>query len=415
MIIIWGKGKVWQSIAEFLTHFWIEHQLIDDKDCLQDGKISSQCKDLLLRSNLIVPSPWVPSHHQVYTDFRDKLIWELDLVWQILQDRGAAGKFCFVGVTGTDGKSTVSHLIYQGLVGLGQKAFLAGNFDVPFAKSVLENLEEGGTGVVEVSSFMAYLLKSIPIEILAWTNFAPDHLNWHKDLKDYFLAKLNLAHRAKKVLAWFDIEKVAKDFSIDIENIDWQKISLNNWQIKNPYLVGEHNQKNLVLAAETLKSLGFSSNQVGQVLSDIKGLPHRIGLVGQTAWWAKVRDDGKSTTPQSLGAALKAMDGKVVLIAWGYDKGAEFEVLKDLFKDKVSFWVFLGQTAPRFAKIFDQLGLPYVIADSMPQAVEKAMKASWEQNIPNVLFSPACASFDMFKNRKDRVAKFLQNVKKYLI
>ena len=80
------------------------------------------------------------------------------------------------------------------------------------------------------------------------------------------------------------MEKVAKDFSIDIFDLGWQKVSPDNWQIKNPYLVGEHNRKNLALAGEVLQNLGFNSDQIQQVLSAIKGLPHRIELVGQTAW-----------------------------------------------------------------------------------------------------------------------------------
>ncbi len=412
MILIWGKGRVWEGIRDFLNYFWIEYEIVDDKDCLDRWRLTTECIWILEKAEWIIPSPWVPSHHALYSDFREKLVWELDLVWDILQKHNLDNRFRFVWVTGTDWKSTVSHLIHQGLERLWKKAFLAGNFEVPFARAILNNLNSWGIGVVEVSSFMAYLIKQIPFEIVAWTNFAVDHLDWHRDLKDYFEAKVNLANRAQRVLTWFDLEQVAKELGVDISYLQWQRVDEESLNIANPFLVGQHNQKNLALAGAVLQGLGFELDRIKKALSNIKGLPHRIEFVGQTDWGVKVWDDGKSTTPQALWAALGAMEDRIVLIAWWYDKGADFEILKDLFKSKVSFGVFLWQTSSRFAKIFDQLGIKYVIVSSMEEAVNRALDYSHQNWVNNILFSPACASFDMFKNRKDRVEKFLKEMER---
>jgi UDP-N-acetylmuramoylalanine--D-glutamate ligase len=145
----------------------------------------------------IIPSPGVPSHHAIYQT--GKVVSELDFACQYLPSG-----FQTIAITGTDGKSTTSAIMYSILEKeyFGKKSvYLSGNFDIPFSATVLDILkkcEKKGIVVLEVSSFMAYSLEKFTPDYSIFTNFKPDHLNWHRDLQDYLDAKMHIVTRTKK-------------------------------------------------------------------------------------------------------------------------------------------------------------------------------------------------------------------------
>ncbi len=132
----------------------------------------------------------------------------------------------------------------------------------------------------------------------------------------------------------------------------------------------------------------------------------RLKTIEDITWY----DDGKSTSAQSLGAALHSFAEPIIVICGGSDKGDSFDHLADLFKQHAVHGVFLGQTAPQFAKIFDAIGLSYTIAHSMQETVSLAWLAAKEYSAKTILFSPGCASFDMFKNYEDRAHQYIEAV-----
>jgi UDP-N-acetylmuramoylalanine--D-glutamate ligase len=186
MYLIYWKWKVGSAIAELCRYLEIPYEICDDSD-------SSASYD---RYEVIIPSPGVPSHHAIYQT--GKVVSELDFAYQYLPSG-----FQMIAITGTDGKSTTSAIMYSILEKefSGKKSvYLSWNFDIPFSATILQSLEKWETEgyiVVEVSSFMAYSLEKFVPDYSIFTNFKPDHLNWHSGIQDYFNAKMNLIHRTR--------------------------------------------------------------------------------------------------------------------------------------------------------------------------------------------------------------------------
>lgn len=409
MIIVYWKWKLWNSAKNLLDYLWIENNIIDDTDFNEQ---------LLENAEKIIISPWIPQTHTIYSKYKNKIIWDYDFCYNIMKEKWIIENSYFFGITWTDWKSTVTRIVYCILEEIFKnnslyKVWIWWNYDKPITKILQEILEWGYTFhknifVLEMSSFMCYNLKKMPFDYSIWTNFEKDHLNWHPNMKEYFEAKKNLITNTVET-SYVHPDIITK---INLPNV---KAFSNNYNLEWTHFTWEHNKQNLNSCFQIIKqyivdtNLNITDTTLQNIIKNIKPLPHRIQFIKEINW-IKIYDDGKSTTANSLKAAINSFDEKIILIAGWSDKWDDFSVLKNDFKQKVCWASLLGQTAPIFSNILNELNIKNQININMANTITYAYNLAIEKNSKIILFSPGCASFDLFKNREDRVEQFLMAI-----
>jgi UDP-N-acetylmuramoylalanine--D-glutamate ligase len=404
-ILIYGRGKVGLSLEKFCQKIVQPYTICDDSDAPAD----------LEQFDSIIPSPGISSSHPVYDT--GKIVSELDFLFSFVP-KG----FQIHAVTGTDGKSTTSWILYHFLRdGFNDvPVYLGGNFGTPFAdivSEIMDREEKSGHIVLEVSSFMAYHLEKFAITSSILTNLHPDHLDWHRDINEYVNAKLNLLGHTKNIILY---PESALQLAPTIANFPLESIQMSNditvndglmemskgvfMDISDRQLYGNHNLRNIFFAASLAMSLGLTPKTLSSILPNVSALPHRLQKVSghDGKIWI---DDSKSTTAQSLFAALSAFSPqKVSLIAGGKDKGDSFTSLSDMLKYHCTQCVTLGETKQIFLQAAHDAYIPVVAVSDMQEAVAYMSEHTVEGDI--ILLSPGCASLDMFRSYEDRAEQF---------
>ena len=336
-----------------------------------------------------------------------------------------------IGVTGSDGKTTTTSMINAILKKAGYNTFLGGNIGTPlFTK--LPEIKPDDIVVLELSSFQLMNMQVSP-DIAVITNITPNHLNIHKDYQEYIDAKKNIfknqdesgililnydnditrscAKEAKgKVIFFSSKEKLDNGFIVDEEIIKEceDKVRKHILNTNEVILRGNHNFQNIATALAATKTLVDTDIAV-QAIKEFKPVEHRIEFIREidgVKWY----NDSASSSPTRTLSGINAFKENIVLIAGGYDKNLDYEPLAKPVLDKVSTLILIGQTAE---KIFDVVKneadkqnkkIDIYMCDSLEQTIDIAKKTSKKGDV--VLFSPASASFDMFKNFADRGEKF---------
>lgn len=405
LILLYGRWKVGQSLAQFCEYLEQPYVLCDDSDAPES----------FADFTAIIPSPGISSSHRVYES--DKVISELDFL-----SKHIPKWFQIHAVTGTDGKSTTSsilfHFLWAGFPDV--PVYLGGNFGTPFAEilqEILQKWEKEGHVVLEVSSFMAYHVRNFYAHNTILTNLHPDHLDWHKDLSEYYNAKLNLLGHTKNLILYTvgALDQLPELPHFPIESIVApQFFCIDNWiltltpeayiDISDRQLYGDHNVINIFLAASLALRLWVPAKVLSTILPTIPALPHRLEQVSYKDGKIWI-DDSKSTTAQSLYAALRAfMPKKVHLIAGGKDKGDTFEWLTQQLQDHCAQCVAIGETRSVFLQACHDAFVPAVSVATMEEAVRFLSENTEEGDI--ILLSPGCSSFDMFRDYEDRARQF---------
>ncbi|HMT27408.1 MAG TPA: UDP-N-acetylmuramoyl-L-alanine--D-glutamate ligase [Candidatus Absconditabacterales bacterium] len=406
MIVVYGKGKVGQGLSNFLTYLQKEFLMMDDTD-RDDQKLAEAEK--------IIPSPGVPPTHFIYQIYPEKIQSELNFIGEIRPVFPFSSSIETIGITGTDGKSTTSWVLYNLFTKLlpDYQVHLSGNFDIPFSQTLVDIAKSGSTKknliVIELSSFMLYQVKNFWFDYSVFLNFSPDHLNRHPHLEDYFATKENILKYTKKQAR--TNPEIRSKLSSDLQQKTKQYTS--EFDLSKTNFIGKHNQKNISFCCECVNQYIsdhselklFSLDEKSLIWSTIWPLPHRTQLI-KTLDEIKFYDDSKSTSSHSLSAALEGFSEKIVLIAGGSDKGETFEHLSQIFKGHVAYGVFIGTTAPQFSAIFQNNQIASDQVDSMEKAVQFAYAYAKKNHIKVILLSPGCASFDMFKDYADRADHF---------
>ena len=336
-----------------------------------------------------------------------------------------------IGVTGSDGKTTTTSLIYSILKNAGYNAYLGGNIGIPlFTK--LNEMKPNDIVVLELSSFQLMGMDVSP-HIGVITNITPNHLNIHKDYEEYINAKKNIfkyqnkddyiilnydnditrncAKEAKsKVIFFSGKEKLENGFIVDNKIIKKCEdgIRTHILDCKDVLLRGEHNFENIATAIAATSSLVDIDKSI-DTIKEFKAVEHRLEYV-RTIDDVKWYNDSVSSSPTRTIAGLKSFDEDIVLIAGGYDKNLDYTPIAKPILKKVKTLILLGQTS---GKIFDAVkeeeekenkNIDIFMVNTLEEAVNLARKQAKVGEI--VLFSPASASFDMFKNFADRGNKF---------
>lgn len=343
-----------------------------------------------------------------------------------------------VGVTGSKGKGTTCTLIYQMLKESGRDVYLGGNIGVP-PLTFLEGLVESSVVVLELSSFQLQdLTKSPHIAVMLMT--VPEHLTYHDEMSEYVDAKRNILrcqtpedfailNRDYIPTHESDIYTHGKVFQVTRErttteqgtflkdNAIWMRVEGTEWKIidtKDIALPGKHNWENAAAAAMAATLAGASKADIVHVLQTFTGLPHRLELVREVNG-VKYYDDSIATNPESSIAAIEAFTQPKILILGGVTEGSDFTNLGEVVSQDPTILAIIGigREWPMI-KAAIKNPKPHLLllegATSMQQVVQAASKVAKEGDI--VLLSPACKSFDMFKNYKERGDAFQEEVKK---
>ena len=396
-----------------------------DLSRLETLALGSHPEHLFTDSDLVVVNPAVRRDHprlELVRQHGIPLTSEMNLFWTHQPGR-------VIGVTGSNGKSTTTALIHHLLQQAGNRVWLGGNL----GGSLLPHVDEIAPAdwvVLELSSFMLADLDHLRASphLAVVTSFAPNHLDWHPDLADYRRAK-------QTILRWQSQADFAVLNADDPDVRTWPTPAQIRWFGESPLpgpgtqvvgntlelqmpegasrfdlgtgfsLPGRHNRWNAAAAVSAARALGISDEQIRTGLATFRGLPHRLQLVAEGKG-RRFYNDSLATTPESALCALEAFDAPVLLLAGGYDKQVDLTAFAQGISERAKGVTLLGQTAPRLEELLDQAGarLPRHRATSLADAFRWVVDHSAEGDV--VLLSPACASFDWFKNFADRGEQF---------
>ncbi len=370
-------------------------------------------------TDLVVVSPAVPDSNKYLQAARDAGV-EITTEINLFVERCPAR--C-VGITGSVGKSTITAMIGHVLERTlpDRRVWVGGNVGV----SLLENLTEmrrDDLVVLELSSFQLARTPAVrwSPHVAVITNISPNHLDWHGDFAAYVAAKLEIIRfqdptrdavvigdhenlraelqRARGNIA--DVWRYGLDNDTPIAIRDDQRV---RWEPVQLAILGRHNRENAAAALTVAQALGVGAEQASAALATFAGLEHRLQRVG-------VRDgvsyynDSKSTTPEAAITAMNAIDGPLLIILGGYDKGSDLTAAAEVAARRTRFAACIGKTGPTFVEAIRNAGGQAELFADLPAAVVACRARAKPGDA--VLLSPACASWDMFPDYRVRGDEF---------
>lgn len=413
-----GFGVTNQAVAAALEKRGHVTVVVDDKDFGGTPDLATY-ERLIAEVDVVVPSPGVGDMHIALDLARRAGVpvrSEFDFVAE-WDERP------LLAITGTDGKTTVTTLTTNMLQASGVRAAAAGNTEVPLVAAIDDPAID--VFVVEASSFRIDHSERFAPRVGTWLNFAPDHLNLHRSLESYELAKAKLWRDqtpADVAIGCVDDAVVMSHLrGAPARHVTFGLGQGADYRVEEGRLVTDtgdaladvaelprrfpHDLTNSLAAAATALAGGATVDGCHDALIRFQGLPHRISLVGErdgVQWY----DDSKATTPNATLAATESFDS-IVLIAGGQNKGLDLGVLVDA-APRVRAVVAIGDAAGEVASAFAGVR-PVVVAESMTAAV--AVASDLAQPGDTVLLSPACASFDWYGSYGERGDDFSEQVR----
>ncbi len=346
-----------------------------------------------------------------------EILGEIELAYEV-----SKGKM--IAITGTNGKTTTTALVGKLMEAAFDSVFVVGNIGKSFA-SVAEETKEDSIIVAEISSFQLETVKKFHPVVSAILNLTPDHLDRHKTFENYAKTKLLVAKnqtKEEKCIINYDDEylrKLSEDITPEIiyfsrknelekgvylkdENIIWNdgNAKTHICKVSELKLLGSHNIENVMAACAIAFSMGIEKDIVYDVITNFKAVEHRIEYVC-TKKGVKYYNDSKGTNTDAASKAVEAMVSPTVIIAGGYDKGADFTDWIEGFGNKIKAMVLIGQTAEKIKETALKVGFNEIY---MEENLEKAVKKASELASCGdaVLLSPACASWGQFANYEER-------------
>ena len=385
-------------------------------------------EEQILNADIIIKSPGIPDTADLIIKANKKKI----LVISEIEFAGRYSDAKMICITGSNGKTTTTELTYHILKNVGMNVGLAGNVGKSLAWQVAENNFD--VFVVELSSFQLDGMRDFKADIAILLNITPDHLNRYENkFENYIASKLKIIQNQTETDAFIycddddiitsEIAKrliKAKQFPFSIKKTvkpgayrnDGKIIIDTNsklFKMENGLLAleGDHNVYNSMAAGITALLNDISNTDLKTSLSDFAGVEHRLEK------YLKIRNiqfinDSKATNVNSVWYALQTVNEKIILIMGGQDKGNEYGVLKDLVRRKVKAIIAMGIDNDPIINAFEDI-VPVYDTKSMEDAVKTSYQLADEGD--TVLLSPACASFDLFKNYEERGRLFKETVR----
>ncbi|MEI8216708.1 MAG: UDP-N-acetylmuramoyl-L-alanine--D-glutamate ligase [Eubacteriales bacterium] len=379
--------------------------------------------------DLLIVSPGVPLDIPFIARAKELgivIIGELELGYQFCKGK-------FVAITGTNGKTTTTTLIGEIFKKSGKDAYVVGNIGTPVINNARESTKDSWF-ITETSSFQLETISEFHPVVSVLLNITPDHMDRHKTMEGYGEAKARIfenqgsedffivnyddkiaygysEHCKAKVVPFSRSQKLEFGCFVDGENIvikDEKGSSIDVCKTKDIIIPGLHNLENTLAAVAASYFAGIETKYIEETIKTFEGVEHRLKLVRE---YKKVRyvNDSKGTNPDASIKAIEAIDGGIILIAGGYDKGSTYETFIGSFNGKVKKLILLGKTAPKIKKTAEDMGFKEILlGKDMDECVLIAHKYATPGD--TVLLSPACASWDMYKCFEDRGEHFINCV-----
>jgi UDP-N-acetylmuramoylalanine--D-glutamate ligase len=416
-VFVSDKGQIKESYKEILDKHNIKWE---------EG---NHTESIILSADEIIKSPGIPESAPIIKKIREKGI-------HIISEIEFAGRYAKgtkICITGSNGKTTVTNLIYHILKKAGKNAAMTGNVGNSFAMAVAEGSFD--YYVIELSSFQLDGMYDFKADIAILMNITPDHLDRYEyKLQNYIDSKFRVTQNQQKedFLIYWEGDPIIKNelskkeygmtllpFSDEIKEgmtayienneliIDYQNKS-NIMTIHEFALKGRHNTYNSMAAAIAGKILNIRKEVIRESLADFQGVEHRLEPV-ITVCGINFINDSKATNVNSTWYALECMENNIIWIVGGVDKGNDYSELFPIVKKKVKGIVCLGKDNSKIIDAFKDMVPTIVETSSMEEAVRSSYYLAKKGE--TVLLSPACASFDLFKNYEDRGRQFKQAVR----
>lgn len=418
-VFLTDKGKIKDKYKRVLKHFEIDFE--EQKHSLQKVNAADE----------IIISPGIPREIKMVKNLLEKgvsVISEIEFAKRFTKAK-------IIAITGSNGKTTTTLLIYHILKKAGLNVGLGGNVGFSFAMQVAQN--NYNYYVLELSSFQLDSMFSFKADIAILLNITPDHLDrYNYKFENYAKSKFRIVRNQTKNDAFIynaddkTISKIIENQNIKLKLIPFSlmemnyregaflkgnsiNINSNKYQLKMTLeqlaLQGRHNTYNSMAAGVAAKLLDIRNETVKQSMSDFQNIAHRLEYVSSVHGITFI-NDSKATNVNSTWYALEHYDRKIVWIAGGVDKGNDYELLKPLVKQKVKAIVCLGLDNSKIHSEFGDSVDLIIDTESADEAVANAYQLAKKGEI--VLLSPACASFDLFDSFEDRGDQFKEAVNK---
>lgn len=431
-VLIIGFARSGYDAAKFLlkrgnTVYLTDMKEDHDKDQMKELEelgihfvLGSHPDDLLDKSfDYLIKNPGVPIDHKYVLKAKElgiEVINEVEMAYRLLPKN-----IKFVGITGTNGKTTTTTLIYKFLIEDGKRAHLTGNIGYPLT-GFLDKLQENDIIVMETSCQQLENLTKFNPDIAVMTNLSPAHIDFLKSYENYkrVKAKIFQNHTSKNIailnLENEDVLEVTKNIKSTVKYFSSKK-EINGSYIKDDaiyyydekiidlkdiQLIGTHNYENIMAAIMVVKELGVKNESIIKVLKEFKGVEHRIEFVRELNG-IKFYNDSKATNIKATQIALSSFKTPVIILLGGLDRGHDFFELKDYMK-YVKHIVALGECRNRVEEFAKELNIPCTNVETIREAVPAAVKVA--ENGDTILLSPASASWDQYKKFEDRGNEF---------
>ena len=391
---------------------------------------ATHSEEKILSADEVVKSPGIPEKNELVKKIRSKgipVISEIEFAYRY------KGNSKIIAITGSNGKTTTTALTYHICKNAGLDCAMVGNIGYSFARQVA--LDPKSLYVAEISSFQLDDIKTFRPDVAVLTNITEDHLDrYDYNMKNYINSKFRIAENQQPE----DVFIYNLDDAITIEHINNYPIKstlypitmskelpqgayLTNAQmhlkwkgeevqmsIEDFALKGKHNQYNSMAASLSATAVDIKKENIRESLQTFQSLEHRMELVA-TIKGVQFINDSKATNVNSTWFALESMEKPTILILGGVDKGNDYSLLNEMVKEKVKAIVCMGTDNRKIHEAFGNIVSLIVNASTAVEAVQAAFHFADKGDI--VLLSPACASFDLFKNYEDRGKQFKAAVK----
>lgn len=437
-VLVLGLSKSGIAAAKFAQKHGAEVYLTEGKNITEDKlPLVQELKDLGIqveygghsdnfvnKAELVITSPGIPPHSEIIKKIRSKhipVISELELAYRECD-------IPFIVITGTNGKTTTTALT-EHILSKKVKTKACGNIGQPPCNIADEDLDYF---VCEASSFQLEMSPSLKPYIAVWTNFTPDHIDWHQGLENYFNAKAKVFREpqtAKYCILNAKDEKLL-EFSKEVKNTVFMfagnigdnccyedngaiifkqnGISEEIIKLKECPLLGEHNYQNIMCSIICAKLVGLDNSTIKNAIMEFKAPEHRLEKVREFKG-ITFYNDSKATNPEAAIVAINSFNNvDVALIAGGRDKNTDLKEFCDSIKKHIKTVILIGEATERFEKNLIENGFTNIIKE---KSLESAIDKGIELKPDVVLLSPACASFDMFTSYENRGEVF----KKYVL
>ncbi|MBR2638564.1 MAG: UDP-N-acetylmuramoyl-L-alanine--D-glutamate ligase [Bacteroidaceae bacterium] len=400
--------------------------MLDEHNIVWEEK--QHTKELILNAHEIIKSPGIPNNAPIVSEAREAGI-------PIISEIEFAGRYTkakMVCITGSNGKTTTTSLIYHIFQQAGLNVGLAGNIGNSLALQVAQGDKD--YYIVELSSFQLDNMYEFRANVAVLMNITPDHLDRYDHcMQNYVDAKFRIIQNQgpdDAFVFWNDDPIIQNELTkykhgklypfaekreeglaayTEEHKIIFTEPTPFNMEQEELSLTGKHNLYNSMAAGISANVAGIRKETIREALKSFQGVEHRLEKVARIKG-VEFINDSKATNVNSCWYALQSMKNKTVLILGGKDKGNDYSEIAELVREKCSALIFMGADNSKLHKFFDSFGLPIADVDSVQGCISEAVRLAKEGE--TVLLSPCCASFDLFSSYEDRGRQFKEEVYK---